>query len=83
MYSTDGFFVVDGRLFRDGKTRYLPIDLTIRDKGKDKNDSGSLILYVDTNLLDESKSIEDYIEEFTKTCADELIRKDGEKEKKK
>jgi len=77
MYSTDGFFFVDGKLFRDGKTRYLPIDLTIRNKGKYKNASGSLILFVDTKLLDETKSIEDYIKEFTTTCADELIRQDG------
>ena len=77
MYSTDGFFFVDGRLFRDGKTRYLPIDLTIRDKGKYKNKSGSLILFVDTKLLDETKSLQDYVKEFTKTCADELISEDG------
>lgn len=63
IYSCDGFFVLDGSLFKDGKRRIQLIDITTRRKGKEKNPSGSLILYMDMDRL-EDEDIEEYRESF-------------------
>lgn len=67
LYSTDGFFVLDGSLFPDGERRILPIDITIsRSKErKDFNPSGSLILFMDTERLDD-EGFKQYQTDFAK-----------------
>lgn len=63
IYSCDGFFVLDGSLFADGKRRVQLIDITARDKGKERHNSGSLILYMDDDRL-EDKDVEEYRKNF-------------------
>ncbi|MFC1647589.1 hypothetical protein ACFL10_01185 [Patescibacteria group bacterium] len=63
IYSTDGFFVLDGSLFNDGKRRVQLIDITTRQKGREKNPSGSLILYMDMDRLEDT-DIDEYRESF-------------------
>lgn len=66
LYSTDGFFVLDGRLFGDNEKRVVPIDVTIsRSKeSKYQNPSGSLILYLNPEELDDER-LEKYRDEFS------------------
>ncbi len=65
LYSTDGFFVLDGSLFPDKKRRILPIDITLskNKEMKEFNPSGSLILFMDTNKLDDEGFVK-YQNEF-------------------
>lgn len=66
LYSTDGFFVIDGSLFKDGHKRVVPIDVSIsRSKSqKEFNPSGSLILYINPENLDDDE-LERYQQEFS------------------
>lgn len=65
LYSTDGFFTIDGSLFADGKKRILPIDITLSKSKELKkfNPSGSLILFMNEKDLDDEK-LESYQKEF-------------------
>lgn len=66
LYSTDGFFVIDGSLFYDGEKRVVLIDVSIDYSKKDKefNPSGSLILFIDPKKLDDQE-LERYQKEFS------------------
>ncbi len=65
LYSTDGFFTIDGSLFPDGNRRILPIDITLsRSKEmRNFNPSGSLVLFMDSEKLDD-EMFEQYQDEF-------------------
>lgn len=75
LYSTDGFFTIDGSLFPDGKKRILPIDITLsRSKElKEFNPSGSLILFMEGSKLDDKK-FNEYQREFASKIKDVLMR---------
>lgn len=70
-YGTDGFFVVEGEVFPDGKRRILPVDLTknlekYKDFGAKDDDKepvfrfDSLLLYVDDEVEDIMSTREDF-----------------------
>lgn len=65
LYSTDGFFVIDGKVIPDGKRRLIPLDITINKfkKELEANPSGSLVLFMDAEKLDEDL-LDKYREEF-------------------
>lgn len=75
LYSTDGFFVIDGSLFPDHQRRLLPIDVTISTSKemKDFNPSGSLILHMDAKNLDDER-LKNYRDSFARKIASTLLK---------
>ncbi len=73
LYSTDGFFTIDSSLFPDGESRILPIDITLSKSKelKEFNPSGSLILFMDSDKLDD-KGFRHYQENFAGRIKDVL-----------
>jgi hypothetical protein len=73
LYSTDGFFTLDGSLFPDRESRILPIDITLSKSKelKEFNPSGSLILFMDSDKLDD-EGFKHYQENFAGRIKDVL-----------
>lgn len=77
IYSTDGFFVIKGEVFPDGHPRVFPIDITGNPEKEnlDKNPSGSHILYIPSDIDDET--VDKVRDEFADTISNVIRRKDG------